>query len=140
MFQKFTLRSWVSLAVIAFVALMIFADHAGRIAAEGYTPTPVGSPVGTPTLPTPVTEIPEDTAQPTVVVDDVLIAELPSTGAGTTAREVKASNHYSGRHYISTICYAGWWQNKYGSVSYVYSNGTHLYSSTWLEYTNYRCY
>lgn len=139
--KKLGLRNLVALAIIALTLAAMGGDAFAK--SGGYDP-PVSVPStdeepidGTPvvTLPTPVWEY-----EPAVLEDGSLVLEMPATGAGTTAREVKSANHYSSRHYISTICWGGYWQNKYGAVAAVLSDGTHYYQYTWLESQNYRCY
>ena len=64
--------------------------------------------------------------QPEIVVDGVEIVELPSTGAGTTAREVAQSEH-TGWHYTSW-CDSGWhlWYQYY---AYAYNHNVHYNES-----------
>lgn len=101
-------KVWVGFA-IAVVALALFF---GVKYADGSGDIPVGGNGGSPT---PVWDIPEETVQPEIVVDGVEIVELPSTGAGTTAREVQAGfqagfHHW---HFKETRC-------SYGRLYYVY--------------------
>lgn len=112
-------KVWVGFA-IAVVALALFF---GVKYADGSGDIPVGGNGGSPT---PVWDIPEETVQPEIVVDGVEIVELPSTGAGTTAREVAQSEH-TGWHYTSW-CDSGWhlWYQYY---AYAYNHNVHYNES-----------
>lgn len=100
------------------------------------TTTTTTTPVVTATATVEVTEtpLPEETAQPTIIVD-----ELPNTGSGSTAREVKSSNHVTQSHYIGSVCWNGWYQSIYGNVAFVDQYGRHYYYNTWMYNHWYRC-
>lgn len=121
-------KVWVGFA-IAVVALALFF---GVKYADGSGDIPVGGNGGSPT---PVWDIPEETVQPEIVVDGVEIVELPSTGAGTTAKETVQLNHCQGYapncgwHWISRYCYNGGYYNLY-SYAYSWDGWRHLWSKS----------
>lgn len=103
-------------------------------------------------------DIPEETAQPCVwissadecatsgdipigspvpVYDELDVYQLPNTGVGSTAREVKVSNHV-GWHYVSSYCSYGYYRNLY-SYAYYWDGWSHLFSQRWEQNTWYRC-
>ena len=122
------------LLTIALAALVISSWGYGNTMAGDTSPPPTDA-VGTPTLPTPVwpteTALPEATAQPTLEV-----IELPATGAGTTAKEVKAGNH--------TCCPAAHFQYYYCSGGGLYAyylfawayspHHGHVWSGSWSRW------
>ena len=104
------------LAAIILIGLWSMTNASGDIPATGNG----GSP-------TPVWDIPEETAQPTIYIE-----ELPSTGAGTTAKDVKIDNH-TGWVFIGYSCvWYGGPTGKYAVYGYAYIHSSsypqHLYS------------
>lgn len=84
----------------------------------------------------------EPTVDPTIqiVETEEPIVELPNTGAGSTAPEVKASNHVASGHYITSGCFYGWYQSLYGTA-YLYDPvwNRHSFYNTYLLNHWYRC-
>jgi hypothetical protein len=119
-------KNWAVIAIVAFVCAGVLASGIYG-SAKDYNP-PTGTSVeGTVTLPTPCTE--ENPCEPLptptegvgfvtpVPVGDALVIEMPATGAGSTAREIKQSAH-TGWHY-SQWCDSGWilWYRYYAYAS-----------------------
>lgn len=127
-------KIWASV-IAACLAIVLAGFMVGS--ANDYTPPPGTGAEGTVTLPTPCTvESPcEPLPTPTegvgfitpVPVGDALVLELPATGAGTTAREVRAANH-TGWHYGTPYCESGWYWVRWDSYFYWTPGLGHYYS------------